>query len=395
MGFKFWDFLRPRDGTCRTVEITCREMFEAAQEYQVRELCFWICVNMIANAVGRCDFRTFRDHREIKEKEHYLWNVEPNINQNSTAFLHKLVAMLFKNGESLIIQTRPHNERDALVVADDYQLPNEYPASQNEYKGVRVGAVSYEKTFRENDVLHLRLNHCNITGVLDGMYKSYYRLIDAAQRAYTWGMGQHWKVHINQIAQGSDFKDTFAQMLEEQIKPFLDSNGAILPEFDGYQYENVGVNSSAKDTRDIRAMIEDIFDFTARSFNIPAVLVNGKIEGTADANTRFLTNCIDPICDQLTEEIIRKRYGYDRWSRGDYLKIDTSSIIHFDLLSNAAGIEKLVGSGAFTINDIRRAIGQPEISEPWANQHFMTLNISDMASATRALSPEKGGVNDE
>ena len=34
-------------------------------------------------------------------------------------------------------------------------------------------------------------------------------------------------------------------------------------------------------------MVEDIFDFTARAMLIPAVLVNGKIEGTEDANKRF------------------------------------------------------------------------------------------------------------
>ena len=113
--------------------------------------------------------------------------------------------------------------------------------------------------------------------------------------------------------------------------------------FDGYAYENVGGSGSSRDTRDIRAMIEDIFDFTARGFLIPAVLVNGSVEGTADANTRFLTNCIDPLADQLQEEANRKRYTYEEWQRGDYIRVDTSSIIHFDLFANAANVEKTGG----------------------------------------------------
>lgn len=132
-------------------------------------------------------------------------------------------------------------------------------------------------------------------------------------------------------------------------------------------------------------MIEDIFDFTARGFLIPAVLVNGTVQGTEDANTRFLTNCIDPLADQLQEEINRKRYGYDGWVRGDYVRVDTSSIIHFDIFENASNVEKLVGSGAFTINDVLRAANQPPIPEDWGNQHFMTLNISTMGEATRNL----------
>ena len=72
------------------------------------------------------------------------------------------------------------------------------------------------------------------------------------------------------------------------------------------------------------------------------MLVNGKIEGTQDANTRFLTNCIDPLCDQIQEEITRKRYGYNAWKAGDYVRMDSASILHFDMFANAANVEKLV-----------------------------------------------------
>ena len=72
--------------------------------------------------------------------------------------------------------------------------------------------------------------------------------------------------------------------------------------------------------------------------------------------------------------------------------MDTSSIIHFDLFANAANVEKLVGSGAYTINDVRRAANQSAIPEPWADEHFMTLNISTMSQATRKLSAEEGGT---
>ena len=105
------------------------------------------------------------------------------------------------------------------------------------------------------------------------------------------------------------------------------------------------------------------------------MLVNGTVEGVKDAQQRFLTGCIDPICDQLSEEGTRKRYGYDGWSRGDYLRVDSSAIIHFDLFANAANIEKLVGSGAFSLNDVLRAAGQATINEPWADEHYMTKNI--------------------
>ena len=375
-----------------TEEVTCKELFEAAQDLQIRELCFWTCVNMVANAMGRCEFRTFRGGNEIREKEYYLWNVSPNVNQNSTVFMHKLISKLYLDNEALIVNTLPRDGMDALVVADSWDNQNELPSRQNEYRGVTVGNYQFQYPMYESQVLHLRLNHKDIRPVINGLYQSYYKLVYAAMRAYTWSNGQHWKVHVNQIAQGKEgWAQSFQEMIKSQLKPFFESDGAVLPEFDGYTYEKVGENSAPGNTRDIRSLVDDIFDFTARGLLMPPVLINGSVEGTADANARFLTNCIDPICDQLQEEITRKRYGYDAWARGDYIKIDSSAILHFDIFENAANVEKLVGSGAYTINDVRRAANQAPIDEDWANQHYMTLNIAAMSETTWPIEGQKGG----
>ncbi len=387
----FFRFLQPKGGRVSTREVTCRELFEAAQEYQVRELCFWVCVNMVANAMGRCEVRTFRGGEEVRERDYYLWNLSPNVNQSSTAFWHKLVARLYQDNEALIVPTLTRADgMDALMVADGWDEPEEWPSRQREYRSVRVGAYTWPYPLYENGVLHLKLHHKNMAPVIAGLYQSYWRLVSAAMRHYEWDRGQHWKVHVDQMAAGEDgWAERFQAMIAAQIKPFLDSNGAVLPEFDGYTYERVG-GTGTGDTRDIKALIEDIFDFTARGFLIPAVLVNGKIEGTQDANSRFLTNCIDPLCDQLQEEITRKRYGYAAWQAGNFVRVDSASILHFDLFSNAANVEKLVGSAAFSINDILRAANQPTLDEPWADTHFLTKNISTMDDVARQLGMQKG-----
>lgn len=395
MGLKLFEWLRGRSGGSTTAEISCQELLAAAEDYQLRQLCFWTCVNMVANAVGRCEVKTFRSREEIQDGEYYLWNFEPNANQNSTAFWHQLIGKLYTDNEALVISSRRRDGREAVLVADSWQQNTHYASRQNEYSGVTVGDTTYDKTFRENEVLHLKLHHNNMRPVIDAMYASYWRLVRAAMRNYKWDRGQHWKVHVNQIAAGQqDFENLFAKAIEKQIKPFFDSEVAILPEFDGYSYEQVksGSSGSAKsgDSRDVRNLMEDIFDFTARGFLIPAVLVNGTVQGTADANTRFLTQCIDPICDQLQEEITRKRYGFEEWKKGNFARVDSSSIIHFDLFANAANVEKLVGSGAFSINDVLRAANQAPIDAPWANEHFLTLNIAKIQEAAQQLSAQKG-----
>lgn len=385
MGLSFWNFLKPKSGKTKYIEVSVDELCGQAIEYSARELSFMSCVNMIANAISRCEVRTYQNNKEIKQREYYTFNVNPNTNQNSTVFWHKLITRLFCDGEALVISTRKKDGYDALCVADSYMLPEIYPDKQCEYKQVTVGSFTYDKTFRENEVLHFTLNHVNIRPLLNGMYSSYCKLLDSAIKQSLWSKGQHWKVHVDSVASGqADFEARFAQMIKEQIKPYFDTDGAVLPEFDGYTYERQSGDSKSGDTRDIRSIIDDIYTMTARGLGIPPALLMGDVAGIGDVNTQFLSLCIDPLCDQIAEEINRKRYTYDDWRQGNFVIMDSSAIMHFDMFNNAASIEKLIGTGAFTINDVRRAAGQPEIAEDWANTSYMTKNIGNIANGELA-----------
>lgn len=390
-------WLKTAVGTSKIEKITYWELLDAAEDYWARELAFNSCVNLIANALGRCDFRDYRNGKEDKRgREHWIWNYDPNVNQNSTQFIHKLVYRLYSDNEALIVSLRRRNGMDALAVADSWQVPDPQVTRQDSYKGVTVGQLTFEKTFWAEDVIHLQLNHCNVKPVLDGLSRSWTRLLAAAMNNYVWANGQHWKVTVSQIATGRDgWMEEFQQMVEKQIKPFLTSAAAVLPELDGYKYEVMGKATDAqRDAAHIKSMVQDIMDFTADAFLIPPVLLRGQVEGIADANSRFLTNCIDPLADQITEEVTKKRYGYDAWRRGSYMRVDTSAIQHFNLFDLAPNIEKLIGSG-YSYNDVQRAAGGQEIDEPWANEHFLTKNFARAEELLKGEVSENNGANSE
>ncbi len=407
MAFKFWDYLSGKQSDSggpknQSQDIVIHELLAASEEFNLRQLSFRICVNMIATAMGRCEFKTYEKNEEIHGDEYYLWNYEPNPNQNSTMFVHELTARLLEKNEALVVDGK-RNGGEILMVADGWTRECKNPMNPATYKDVTVAELALNRTYREPDVLHFQLNHMNIKPVIDGIAGAYNRMFYAAQKLYLWQSGQHWKVHVNQLAQAPTidsegkavpFETAFAQMIDDQIKPFFDSNGAVLPEFDGYEYTDVANRPKDLNTRDIRAIAEDIFDFTARAMLIPVVLVNGKVEATEDANKRFLTNCIDPLCDQWGEEITRKRYGMSEWKKGNFVAVDSSTIIHFDLLSMAPNVEKLIGSSACSVNDVRKAMGQSKINESWAEEHFMTLNIQPVNAVTKPVAG-KGGENGE
>lgn len=384
---KFWDLFKSKSGAVEKRAITVQELMNATADFQLREAAFWTCVDLIANAVGRCDFRTFLRREEVWRDEWYLWNVEPNANQSSSAFLHELIARLCTDNEALIVPGRVRNGAATLLVAEGWNTTRASADAMVRYHDVKANGFSFARGFNENEVLHLRLNHLDLKPVIDGLYGSYVRMIDAAVSAYERDRGPHWKVHVDAVMENREgFKEAFQEMLSTQVKTYLNSKGGVLPEFDGYLFENMDKGGrSSGDTADVRELTEEVFSFTARAFMIPSVLVNGKVEGTKDANERFLTYCVDPILDQLTEEINRKRYGREQLQEGSRMFIDSSSIMHLDVFAQAGNIEKLVGSGVMSINDICRTMGLPPIGEAWADEHYMTLNIGRASEQTRAM----------
>ena len=210
-------------------EISCTDLYLAKEELRIRELAFSCAVNLIASAIGNCEVKTFSDGRPKHGAEYYTWNVEPNFSQSSTAFWHKLVYQLYSAGEALVIPLR-RDGRNQLLVADAWGASPFDPAKETEYTGVTVDGYQFGQTFRESDVLHFRMFHCNTKAVVDAMVNSYYKLFDTASRAFQWSApGKHFKVHVSQVQAGADMVAP-SDMMDGRvgvIREMLDKHGYI------------------------------------------------------------------------------------------------------------------------------------------------------------------------
>ncbi len=367
-----------------TKEVSTEEFYNVVSEIYIRELAFWSCVNMIANAVSKCEIKTYLNNKEVRNKEWYLWNVEPNKNQNSSVFMHKLISKLYQDNEALVIE-----EGGQLLIADSFNM-KEYALKDNVFTGVQVGDFTFTKSFNMSDVLYYKLSEQNIRTLICGIYESYGKLITYGTKEYQKSRGNRGVLNYETIAPGNEAaKTAFDDLMNNRFKKFFTAENAVLPLPKGYAYTDIGSKTySNEGTRDIRAMIDDISDFTAKGFGIPPALAKGDIAGIKDAMQSFLTICIDPLVDMITEENNRKRSGYAGLKQGTYMSIDTKSILHVDLLAVSTAIDKLIGSGAFCVNDIRKLVGEEPIDEPWAWQHFITKNYSTVEEVLSALGLE-------
>ena len=379
----FFDIFRRRSSGRAEIVDVCNCIDPDGLELQFREAAFWTCVNLIANAVGKCEMRVFRSGKQTKDAEWYLWNIQPNRNQNATAFWHKLISKAYAEGDALIVQ-EPYGT--GLVVADSFTIDD--TRSVYSYKSIEVGKRTIDR-LSETEVMYIRPNWTNIAPIIDKMSQSFLRLMATSMQNYLFNGGQHWKVHVDQILAGDDeWRTNFASMMEKQIKPFLNSSSAILPEMDGYTYTQVSGSGTDIKSDEYRAAMASIWSETCRAFLIPSALIAGNQQDTTVANRQFLTDVIDPIARMIEQEANRKRFTPEAYLRGDKLAMDTSAIVHFDIFANAANVEKIIGSGIKSVNELRTLIGDAPLDEEWADKHFMTKNIGGAEDATT-----EGGEN--
>ena len=365
----------------------------AMMDVYLRELAFWTCVNKIANAISKCEIKTYKNGKEVKEREYYLWNMEPNQNQNATAFFTKLIGQLYRNNEALVVEV---NQR--LYVADSYGKEI-YALKDYVFTGITIDDYQLSESKRMSEVLFFELNSRDMRFLMNGMYESYTQLLTYAQNAYRKSRGHKGILNIEGIAQEQDnFDETFDELMTKHFKTFFEKDNAVLPLFEGYTYTDISQNAktySTESTRDIKALVDDIFEFTARAFSFPPSLAKGDVQDTSKAVDELLTFVVDPLAKMIQQEINRKRSGYTGWKKGTYIRIDTLAVKHIDIFDIATPVDKLISSGAFTINDILEVIGKPRIEEEWADQHFMTKNYSVVQSILDELSSDEAQTNNE
>ena len=171
MGLNFKKWLSEKFGSgekkTKSVDVDWMEFFSLMDNVYIRELAFWTCVNKIANALSKCEFQTYMENKPVKKAEYYLWNLEPNRNQNASAFLTKLIGNLYLKNEALVVESGGQ-----LFVADDYQK-TVYALYDYQFTGVTVDNFTFERTFYQSEVLYFELNSVDMRTLVNLLYSSY------------------------------------------------------------------------------------------------------------------------------------------------------------------------------------------------------------------------------
>lgn len=386
MGLKNWiiNFLGGAvivDGDCSNLS----DLRELMRNAAYREMALFHAIDLIARCMCKCEIKTYAKGKEMRGELWYRWNVQPNDNQSSSQFMRQLIYKLYTERECLVIV-----RQNQMYVADSF-VRNEGGTKPDAFESVTVGDTTFRSPFKAQQVMYWNMRNeihgRGINSVLDLVNDQYSGLLAYCMRAYQTSRGnkalfkyEALPPNVNLSAEGAAEKWLAAQT--KRYSEFMAADGGVAPVGKGVALEPFGVSKTYanESTRDIRSMIDDISDFTAKAFGIPPALLRGDVEGTSDAVDLFVTTCIDPLADFLREEIVRKEptLGKAMLKNGNDLIIDTTQIKHVDLLDSAVNVDKLIACGVCCANDIYKMLGMPEVDEPWAKMHFVTNNYSTL-----------------
>lgn len=345
-------------------------------------------INLIASCIAKCEFKTFLGKKENVSDEYYLWNLEPNKNQNSTEFLQELLSKLLIENEVLVIELD-----NQLIIADSFYR-EEFAVNEDYFEQVTRKNFTFNKRFYMSDVLYFRCNNEDIKQYFDDLMRGYSELLSLAQGKYKRAGGRKGKVDIDQAAQGDEKrKEKIKKLFEKDFKEYFESENAVLNLPRGVNYTEItgeGSKKSSNELGDITKLLDDAFIRVAQALKIPPSLLKGDIADIEKLTDNFLTFCIDPLVDLIQTEINRKRYGKDNFLKGSYLYIDTTTIKHIDIFAIAEKIDKLISTGMYSIDELRKKLKDTALNKDWSKNHWITKNYQGINQIDK-----EGGENSE
>lgn len=372
---KFLDWIKDFFGVDQA-EIYVTQNAIRSQETQLSIELFAIttAINLIAGAVSKCEFKTYIKGEETKADEYYLWNIEPNKNQNSSQFLQELVSKLLFYNECLVVDVGGQ-----LIIADNFSK-DEKATVESYFTGVTRGTMTFDRSFRMSEVLYFKLGSSDVKAQLSTLMAGYNAIINMTINKYKRSGGRKGILSIDAMAQGDkDFQKKFDDLMNNRFKSYFESENAVLPLHKGFNYEEQGGEASKKasnEIADLSTITKEAFERAAQAFKIPAPLLRGDIADIGQMTDNFLTFCIDPICDIITEEVVRKRYRKAAFLAGTFLRIDTTCIKHTDIFSISAAFDKLIASGGYCIDELRIKCGDLPLNKVWSRKHYITKNYT-------------------
>lgn len=360
---------------------------DIANNIYIKEIALYIASSYISNTLAKCEIKVFERNKEVKNELYYKLNVSPNTNESSTEFFSKLINNLLFKGESVVVL-----HRNQFYNADSWNYEQKV-FTDDIYDGFLIGNQQLNKKIKSSDLFHFKMTDRAPKFFVDSLYNEYNKLIAQSLNSYKVANSNKYKLMIDNYQSGDrEFQENIKDMIENDLKKFIQSDIGVLPLYRGTDLQKVDSTSASNQNtvNDVLNLRREIFEIIAQTFKIPLdLLMNDKTDNINELINLYLTICIEPIADMIGEELTRKTSDFNSWSNGNYIRVDTSCITHMDILQVSTAVDKLVASGVCNIDEIRTRLNFNTLNTDFSTQYYMTKNYSKIDDIITGTNQEK------
>lgn len=360
------------------------ELFQDVSERaHMRKLALDTCASFLARTISQAEFRVKENGKYTKNELYRRLNLRPNINQTASTFWQKLMYKLVYENECLIIQS----DNNDLLIADSFER-KDYAVYEDIFSQVTVNGFTFQTTFKQSEVLHIKYANERLSPLIDALYTDYGELFGRILSSQKRKNQIRSTVNIDAVTSKSEqgMKDV-QDFIDRMYKSFSEKDIAVVPQMPGFEYKEhfSGGGNGILSVDEINKVTDGFFDQVATALGIPLPLIRGDMADVEKVTKNYMMYTIKPLIKKISDEI-----NYKFVTREDYFKGNVVSVYvprYLDIFDMALSIEKARFTGLFNGNELRGELGYDPIDSDEFNAYFMTKNL---ATTSEIL---KGGEN--
>ena len=202
---------------------------KAIEQLALKEIALHIGISYIANALSKCEFKTYENNEEVKGKLYYMLNISPNPNENSSQFVNKIIENYFWKGHALVVP-----KRNNIYCADDFAVDKTRPIKGYLFTSIAYGSENETRSFKSKEVFYFKLDNKDVKAMIDSLYMQYGELMSQAVRSYKKSNGEKYKLALDSYQAGDPkFKKIYEEVLQKQLKNFLECENGFYVQYKG------------------------------------------------------------------------------------------------------------------------------------------------------------------
>jgi len=352
------------------------EMFvETSNRVHMKRLAIDTCVSFLGRTISQSEFRVKSDKSYEKDELYYRLNVRPNKNMTASTFWETFVHKLIYDNECLIIQA----DDGDLLIADDFQH-NEYAVFEDTFTNVTVKDYLFKRSFRQNEVIHLRYRNEKLSPLVDSLFADYGDLFGRILNSQKRKNQIRGTVDMDMLAAKSrEHQAKLQEFIDNMYKAIGEKDVAIIPQQPGFKYtETSGGGNTGQSVDEINKVTNGFLDQVAMAIGIPISLLHGDMADVEKQTKNYMLFTVNPLLKKISDEANVKFFEMQEYLAGQ--KIEIKSISYQSIFDLATSIDKLISSSAFTGNEIRLEVGYEASDDPNLDKHYITKNYAEMST---------------